>query len=379
MAIAASGNKVKKNAGRGASFFGNIKNLDLKININKQISSREIIFFTNQLSLMTEIGMSLNIGLSLITKQIKNPEFKEVLTGVTSRVEEGELLSDALGRYPHIFSNIYISLVKAGENTGQMKEMLDRIVEMQEKREKFVAGIKKSLTYPAILCTVSVAVVIFLLVYVFPRFATLFQDIYDLLPVTTKVLIFLSNGLTSYWKVCAVTLAIICWGAYTFIKSNKGKQIIHKLQMSLPLLANIYIKIFLTQTLRTLGFLMGSNVPLIEALRIVKEGARNLLFARFIDKIVVNIEEGKGMSLAFSESTFVPENAKQIIKTGEETQNLPKVMLRLSDYYEGEIDDQMKNLSTIIEPALLIVMGLVVGVIVISLILPIFKLSKAVH
>ncbi len=379
MAIAVSGSKVKKNAGKGTSFFENIRKLNLNINLNKQITSREITLFTNQLSLMIEIGMSMNDGLSLIEKQIKNPEFKEVLKGITARVEEGKLLSDALGRYPHIFSNTYISLVKAGENTGQLKEMLERVVEMQEKHEKFVAGIKKSLTYPAILCTVSVAVVIFLLVFVFPRFAVLFQEIYDLLPASTKVLIFLSNGLNSYWHVCAVTLAITSWGAYAFIKSSKGKQTIHKLQMSLPLLAKIYIKIFLTQTLRTLGFLMGSNVPLIEALRIVKEGAKNLIFVRFIEKIADNVEQGKGMSIGFSESTFVPENAKQIIRTGEETQNLPKVMLRLSDYYEGEIDDQMKTLSTIIEPALLIIMGLVVGVIVISLILPIFKLSRAVH
>ncbi len=379
MAIAASGSKVRKNINKGSSFFDNIKKLNINVSANKEISSREIIFFTNQLSLMSEIGMSLNIGLSMITKQIKNPQFKDALTSITKSVEEGKLLSESLARYPHIFSNIYISLVKAGENTGQMREMLDRVVEMQEKQEKLIAGVKKSLTYPAILCTVSVAVVIFLLVFVFPRFAALFQEIYDLLPVSTKALIFLSNGLMSYWHIWAISAAGIWWGGYTFIKSNMGKQTVQRLQMSLPLLADIYVKIFLTQTLRTLGFLMGSNVPLIEALRIVKEGAKNLIFARFIEKIADNVEEGKGMALAFSESTFVPENAKQIIKTGEETQNLPKVMLRLSDYYEGEIDDQLKKLSTIIEPALLIVMGLVVGVIVISLIMPIFKLSRAVH
>ncbi len=379
MAIATSGRKIRKKSGKDISFFENIKNLDFKINFNKKISGRELIFFTGQLSLMVEIGMPLNECLSTIAGQIKNPEFKEVVTDITSKVEEGKLLSDALSKYPHIFSNIYVSLVKAGENTGQLREMLDRVVQMQEKQEKFVAGLKKSLTYPAILFCVSVAVVIFLLTFVFPKFADLFQEIRDILPASTKILIWLSNALTLYWHVGAILLAISWWGAYTFIKSDKGRQTIHRLKMNLPLLANIYVKIYLTQTMRTLGFLLGSNVPMIEALRITKEGVKNLVFARFIGKIADNVEDGRGFSPAFTESDFIPENARHIIRTGEETQNLPKVMLRLSDYYEEEIDDQMKKLSTILEPALLIMMGLVVGVIVISLILPIFKLSRAVH
>jgi type II secretory pathway component PulF len=149
--------------------------------------------------------------------------------------------------------------------------------------------------------------------------------------------------------------------------------------MSLPVVDKIFIRIYLVQMMRTLGFLMVCNVPLMEALQITRRGANNLIFVQFIDKTTRNLEEGRGMSLAFIESAFIPESAKQIVKTGEETQNIAKVMLRLSDYYEQEIDDQMKKFATIIEPALLIVMGVVVGGIVMSLILPIFKLSKMVH
>jgi type II secretory pathway component PulF len=166
---------------------------------------------------------------------------------------------------------------------------------------------------------------------------------------------------------------------YTFAKSTKGRLLIDTVKMRLPVVANIYIRIYLVQMMRTLGFLMGCNVPLMEALRITRGGINNQIFARFIDQTAQNVEEGRGMSLAFTESAFIPENAKQIVKTGEETQNIAKVMLRLSDYYEEELDDQMTKFAAIIEPLLLIIMGVVVGGIVMSLILHIFKLSKMVH
>jgi len=378
MAIAAANKKIKKTAG-DSSVLEHIKTLDLKINLSRRISIRELIFFTSQLSLMIEIGTPLNAGLSSIAIQIKNPMFKQAITDILADVEAGTLLSTAMGKYPQIFSDVYVSLVKAGENSGELKDMLDRSVIVQEKQEKFLETLKKAMTYPLILCCVSVAVVIFLLTFVFPRFAVLFEEIKDILPASTKFLLYLSNSMRASWLLAAIVIGISVGGIYTFAKSTKGRLLIDTLKMRLPVLAQIYIRIYLVQMMRTLGFLMGCNVPLMEALQITRGGINNLIFVRFIDQTTRNLEEGRGMSIAFIESAFIPESAKQIVKTGEETQNIAKVMLRLSDYYEGEIDDQMKKFATIIEPALLIVMGVVVGGIVMSLILPIFKLSKMVH
>jgi type II secretory pathway component PulF len=240
MAIATISRKVKK-TGEDNSFFENIKNLDLNINFHSKVSTKEIIFFTSQLSLMVEIGTPLNVSLSTIAKQIKNPEFRQAVTKIISEVEKGRMLSDALGIYPHIFSDVYISLIKAGENTGQLKDMLDRVVAVQEKQEKFVGMLKQALTYPVILCFVSVAVIIFLLAFVFPRFAVLFKEIEDILPVTTKLLILLSDSLRSHWHIAAALLGISCWGIYTFIKSNKGRLTFDKLKVNVPILANIYM------------------------------------------------------------------------------------------------------------------------------------------
>jgi type II secretory pathway component PulF len=284
-----------------------------------------------------------------------------------------------MGKYPQIFSDVYVSLIKAGENSGELKDMLDRAVIVKEKQERFMDTLKKAMTYPLILCGVSVAVVIFLLTFVFPRFAVLFEEIADILPASTKLLLYLSKSIRSSWLLAAILLGIFVGGIYAILKSTKGKLMIDKLKLSFPMVKNLFIRIYLVQMMRTLGFLMGCNVPLMEALQITRRGVSNLIFVRFIDETATNLEEGRGMSQAFVDSEFIPESAKQIVKTGEETQNIAKVMLRLSDFYENEIEDQMKKFATIIEPVLLIIMGVVVGGIVMSLILPIFKLSKIAH
>jgi type II secretory pathway component PulF len=378
MAIAAVHKKINKPAGN-ISILEHIKSMDLKINLSKQISTRELIFFSSQLSLMIEIGTPLNDGLSSIARQVKNQEFKKTITNIVADVEAGALLSTAMGKYPQIFSDVYVSLIKAGENSGELKDMLDRAVIVKEKQERFMDTLKKAMTYPLILCGVSVAVVIFLLTFVFPRFAVLFEEIADILPASTKLLLYLSKSIRSSWLLAVILLGISVGGIYAILKSTKGKLMIDKLKLSFPMVKNLFIRIYLVQMMRTLGFLMGCNVPLMEALQITRRGVSNLIFVRFIDETATNLEEGRGMSQAFVDSEFIPESAKQIVKTGEETQNIAKVMLRLSDFYENEIEDQMKKFATIIEPVLLIIMGVVVGGIVMSLILPIFKLSKIAH
>jgi type II secretory pathway component PulF len=378
MAISATQRKVKKTV-KEKSFLNNINKIDLKISLAKRISATEINLLTSQLSLMVELGTPLNVGLSSIERDVKNPALKKVIKEIVNDVEDGKFLSDSFEKFPHLFSDAYISLVRAGENTGQLKEMLDRVLAMQEKQEKFVDTLKKALTYPAILCFMSVSVVIFLLTYVFPRFSDLFKEISDILPVSTKILISMSNSMRSHWQAGAVILVLCVFGLYAFIQSRNGKLFIDTLKIRLPLLANIFIRVYLIQAMRSLGFLMSCNIPMLEALRIAQGGIKNLVFKEFLDTVAENVEGGRGLSLAFKESALIPENAKRIVRTGEDTQNIPKVMLRLSDYYEEELDSYLKKFTSIIEPVMLIMMGLVVGVIVISLILPIFKLSRAMH
>ncbi len=379
MAIATTAKKASAASHKGAPSLEALRGLKLESPFAEKISAQDQIFFTNQLSLMLEIGTPLNQSLSVIATQIKNKKFKKVIMNLLEEVEDGKMLSHALRKYPQVFSPEYVSLVNAGENSGHLREMLDRAMELQEKREGFITSLKGAMTYPIVLCIVTIGVVIFMLAFVFPRFTVLFEGIEEVLPPTTKFLMAMSQFLRGYWYLFPFLIAITWWGLREFLKTEKGRLSVDKLKVSLPPLSGIYIKIYLSQFMRTLGFLIQSNVPLMEALQITQRGASNLLFSKFIGRLTQNVEAGKGIAPAFMEAPFIPETVRQMVRTGEESQKVDRVMLRLSDYYESEIEAQIKKFTIIVEPLLLILMGIVVGVIVISLILPIFKLSKVVH
>ncbi|MBI5183414.1 MAG: type II secretion system F family protein [Nitrospinae bacterium] len=352
---------------------------DMGIHFKKEISGRDLLFFTTQLSLMLETGTPLNTSIYSISTQIENPRFRGIINRIVADIEEGRLMSEAIERHPDIFSDIYISMVKAGEGTGNLHEMLNRLVRFQKKREEFIATIKKSMTYPVTLSILATFVVIFILTFVFPKFRDLFENIKDQLPITTKILMMISNLLVSYWYIVIIIFGVLAYSGYSFIKNDKGRLIIDRLKISMPFLSGIFIKIYVSQLMGILGFLIGSKVSLLDALRITRRGVSNHIFIGFIDKIVESVEKGEGLSPPFMDTPFIPETVRQMIKTGEGSRNLDTVMLRLAEYYDEEISNQMKILSTLIEPILLIMMGIVVGLIATSLILPIFKLSRAVR
>jgi type II secretory pathway component PulF len=362
MAIATTVKKVAQAKRPQSASWTKLMRQDITLLRGGKVTNREIIFFTNQLALMLEIGTPLNESLAVIQGQVKNPPFRLIVATLLEEVEGGKSLSEALQRHPRTFSPEYISLVSAGESSGQVHQMLNRVMQLQERREAFATALKGSLTYPAVLCLVSVVVVIFMLVFVFPRFETLFSGIEDILPPTTKFLMAVSHYLKEFWYVPLAITGLAWAGLVQLLKTEQGKLAVDKIKTTLPLLAGLYVKIYLSQFMRTLGFLLGSSVPLLDA----------------FDRIVSNVETGNGVSPAFAETSFVPETVSQMVKVGEESQSVDRVLLRLSDYYEGEIGSDIKKVTTIIEPALLILMGIVVGVIVISLILPIFKLSRVV-
>jgi len=380
MAIATTAVKKisRQKAEKNFSLEG-LKKLNFEISFGKKISGRDLIFFTSQLSLMLEIGAPLNTSLAAIAKQITNPDLQRIVGEITNAVEDGKMLSEVLRKYPRFFSAEYVSLVNAGEDSGHLQEMLDRAVELQEKREEFRAALRGAMTYPLVLCIVTVGVIIFMLSFVFPRFTVLFKGVEEILPPTTRFLMASSGFLRADWPFVVAFIALAWTGMTFFLRTDRGRLAIDRLKITLPLISGVTIKVYISQLLRTLGFLIGSNVPLLEALVITRRGMANQLFSRFVDRIYENVEAGKGIAPAFEETDFIPETVTQMIKTGEEAQKLSPVMLRLSDYYEGEIKGQVKKLTTVIEPVLLILMGIVVGLIVVSLILPIFKLSRVVH
>ena len=344
-----------------------------------RVKSKELIFFTSQLALLLEVGTPLINGLAALEKQTKNPAFKEVIRALHRDIEEGQQLSDALRRHPRVFNHVYTSMIKAGETGGFLKEILERLAEMQEKRLALIAQLRSTLTYPAILCLVGFLVVVFVLVGVLPKFSTFFAGKEKILPVSTRLLMALSASLRGYWwAYIAITIGLVI-GVKLWKESVSGQTVIDRVCVSGPILARLYNKIYTCQLLRTLGHLMQSQVPLLEALEVTRSTIKNRYFRRFIDKITDHVEKGGRFAQPFTTYPYVLDSVKQMVATGEEVGNLPRVMLRLAEYYDIEVDRELKNIASLIEPIALILLGGVVGLIVGSVILPLFRLAHAIH
>jgi type II secretory pathway component PulF len=344
----------------------------------KKLDVNDRIFFTEQLSLMLETGMPLFESLkAFATLEIK-PQMKLMVDSMLSDVEEGKSFSAALSAHPGFFSLAYIHLVAAAENGGFLDKVLVELTVMDDKREKLKATVISAMIYPGFLILFSIAVVIFVLVAVFPKFAVMFERIHDELPGSTLMLMAASNALINHWWIIlAATIAIIL-AAFYWMRTPQGREVIDNLKLSVYVIKDIFIQLYLVQSMRLMSMSMANGVTVMDTLDACSEVVSNSVFNRFLSGLKVHVKEGAGFSDGFDEALFIPATVKQMIKTGDTTGNLAQVMARVADYYERELEKKLTIFTRMVEPVMLLVMGTVVGLIVSSLILPIFKLSRAV-
>ncbi|MBI9082260.1 MAG: type II secretion system F family protein [Desulfobacterales bacterium] len=345
----------------------------------KGIDAREKIFFSSQLALMLEVGTPLAQAIEALVRQTSNPAFRAVLQSVLTDIEEGRSLSDALRRHPRYFNALYVSMVQAGETGGFLQTILDRLVGMLEKRQALISQVKATLTYPAFLCLLATGVVIFVLVGILPKFLLVFAGRESILPLTTKIMLALSASLRQYGWIWALGAASLALAGRTAFQSAPGRRMWHRFLVEAPGLKRLTNKIYTAQLLRTLGHLMESRVPLLKALEVTRTIYSNIYYIEFIDKIIDHISQGGKLVQPFMRFPYVLASVRQMIATGEETGNLARVMLRLADFYEAETEQDLLKASKLVEPVALVGLGAVVGTIVASVILPMFKLAAAIH
>jgi type II secretory pathway component PulF len=353
--------------------------MDMSRLFGKRVKPWEVTFFASQLSLMLDIETPLPGALKALADETKNPALKEVVTALYQDIEEGRQLSDAMRRHPRVFNAKFVSMVKAGETGGFLNKILDRIVEMQEKRQALVTQLKSTLTYPAVLCVLGTLVVVYVLVGVLPQFAAFFRGKESILPWTTRFLMLTSDSLRHYWWVYILSTAGLVMGSISWGKSQQGRALRDRFFIGGPLISGLTNKIYTCDMLRTLGNLMESQVPLLEALDVTGPTIWNQYYRRFVEEIRDTVAQGGRFAQAFATYPYIPQTVKQMVAVGEEVGKIPVVMLRLAKFYDMEIEQELKKLSAKIEPAALVVMGSVVALIVSAVILPIFKLSQALH
>lgn len=353
-------------------------NMDIRFGPTK-ISLDQRMVFTERLLLLLETGVSLLEALKAMQLQTEEPLLAEIIGSLVDTISEGKSFSAALEKHPEMFSSTYSSLVFAAEEGGFLPQVLSQLLRMDEKNSQMRSNIVSALSYPAFLIVFSIAVVVFVLVVIFPKFETLFASIHDQLPITTVFLMALSAFFRHYWILIIIGLSAAGWATFTWMKSLPGKLMLDKLKMTAPVIKDIYTQIYLSQTLSVLGLSLANGVPITVALKASQGVVSNYIFARFLEDIRNHVNEGRGIAIGFTNSPIVPPMVRQMVSTGEQTGNLGMVMTRVADFYERELTKRITILSKSVEPIMLIVMGVVVGLIVVSLILPIFKLSRAIH
>lgn len=344
-----------------------------------RISAEERMLFTERLELLLETGVSLLEALRTLEAQTTNARVADVLASVSASVGDGQPFSAALSLHRDMFPQTYVRLIAAAEEGSFLPQVLKQLREMDEKNSQTRSAIIGALAYPAFLIAFSFAVVVFVLVVIFPKFKDLFVSIRDQLPLPTIVLMFLSDLLRDHWLIISAGAAAAVGALVMWLKTPGGVRVIDELKIRTPLIGGIFMQVYVSQTLRVLGMSLGNGVPVTIALKASQDVISNSVFAVFLEKVLASIEQGRGMAAGFAEAAFIPPMVRQMVATGEQTGNLAKVMHRIADFYERELNKRIGAFAKAVEPLMLVVMGVVVGLIVAALILPIFKLSRTVH
>lgn len=349
-----------------------------RLQFKRRISDRERTFFTEQMALLLETGTPLQASLQALRKQLDNPAMVVLVDSLSDDIGQGLQFSAALAKHPEVFSTTYVNLVAASEDGGFMHEVLQQLLALDEKREQLKQTLVSALSYPLFLLVFALAVVVFVLVVVFPKFADLFSQIADQLPASTVFLMASSEVLQRHWVLLSIGLALALAGLKFWSATAAGARHLDWAKLNLPLLRALFVQMYLVNALRVLSLSLGNGVGMMDSLHACKYVVKNSLFQQFTGQVETQVETGNGVAAGFQGTSFIPPIVEQMISTGEETGNLPKVLGRLADYFENELSSKLNTLSRLAEPVMLLIMGGVVGVIVSSLILPIFKLTRVV-
>lgn len=338
----------------------------------------ERALFTERLALLLETGVPLHAALQSLHEQTEQPRMRAMIAAMCDDILAGERFSVALARHP-LFPGTHINLIAASEAGGFMPEVLVQLVEMDEKEERLRSTLVSALSYPVILLVFSFGVVLFILVSVFPKFAVMFANIHDQLPWTTRALMVVSQLLTQHGAIVAAVTAALGGAGWMLVRRPDVRIAIDRAKLRLPVLRDVFARIYLTRLMRVMGISLERGVTILATLEACRAVVPNADVQHLIHNLVKDVTEGKGIAAGFQDSPFVPVAVRQMIATGEATGTLGRVMSRIADSYDRELTRYLARLSKLAEPVMLLVMGVLVGTIVSSLILPIFKLSRSVH
>ena len=346
--------------------------------LQPKVKTKDIVIFTRQLSTMIDAGLPLVQGLDILGNQQENPTFKKMLLEIKNEVESGSTFADALKKYPKHFDRLFRNMVAAGEIGGILDEVLRRLSDYMEKAQALKAKVKSAMTYPTIVLAISAIVVGIILVFVIPVFAKMFAEFGSALPAPTQIVINISNFIKSYILVILGGLGLSVIAFKKFYSTSRGKLLIDKIILRAPVFGPLIRKVAVAKFSRTLGTLINSGVPIIEALNVAAGTAGNKIVENAIRAVKASISEGRSIAQPLMESGVFPSMVVQMISVGETTGALDAMLNKIADFYDQEVDTAVDGLTSMIEPFMIVFLGGTIGSIIIAMYLPIFKMAGVV-
>lgn len=343
------------------------------------VASKDLVIFSRQLATLVSAGVPIVQGLSILSDQIQSVVFKQIVNAIRSDIESGITIADAMKKHPKAFEELYVSMIRAGETGGVLDAILERLSAYLEAAEELKGKVKGAMVYPVVVCGVAGAVTLFLLIAVIPTFKNVFASFGGELPMPTQILLAISNFLRHYLLVILLLPVGAFIGIKKWYKTEAGNFAIDKMLIKSPVIGELLKKVAVSKFTRTLGTLIKSGVPILQALDTVAKTSGNKVVEAAIMKARESIREGEKIADPLKESGIFPAMVIQMISVGEETGNLEIMLTKIADFYDQEVDTAVKAMTSLIEPIIICVMGVVIGGIVICMFLPIFKMSSLIE
>lgn len=345
------------------------------LSLFKKIDMRDLSIFTRQLSDLLEAGLPLVRALSVLQKQTENRYLQRIIADIKEFVQDGNSLSSALKRHPKIFSDLYVSMVGSGEAGGNLENVLLRLAEYQESQEELNTKVRSAMAYPALMGTVGLVTIFVLITFVIPKIVTMFQELNQTLPLPTVILLNISGFIRKFWVMLAGGLLLIYLAFKRGVNTPEGKFAVDRVKLAFPIMGQLILRSEIARFSRTLSTLLNNGVPILEALSVVIAVMGNESLKKDVKTAQREVREGASLAKGLSKGSYFPVFVNNMIAIGEESGALEKALLKVAISYEKEVNKTVRVMTSLLEPAMILTMGLIIGFIVIAMLLPIFELS----
>lgn len=347
--------------------------------LSSRITSKDKVVFTRQLATLIGAGLPLSQSLHALVDQTPNPQLQIVLQDIIASVEGGRSLHDAFAKHPRVFDKLFLALIAAGEASGTLDDALQHIAAQQEKDAEIMSRIRGALTYPVIVLFVIVGVLVFMLITVVPQVEKLYEDLHQTLPVITQVIVSISSFVIDYWWALLLAVGVSVYAAISYFKTDAGARALDNIKLNAPLFKNLFRRLYMARFMRTGSTLLETGVSMLDMLAISSEAVNNSVISDHIASAAEKVKGGKDLSSALSVEDDIPKLVPQMISIGEKSGRIDEMMGKTAKIYEDELDEEIRTISTSIEPILMVVLAVVAGGMVAAILLPIYSLVNTIN